>query len=224
MIMNKFRDFLDVSVEVPVRGVLHSPTIAGADGLVLTHGAGANCDSPLLVALADGFCASGLTVLRCDLPFRQSRPHGPPPRGSAERDQQGIRSALESMRHHVSGRVFLGGHSYGGRQASMIAAAEPGLVERLLLLSYPLHPPQRPDELRTGHFPFLQTPALFVHGARDGFGSIANMDAALKLIPARTKLLPIMGAGHELMTKRNRDEVSQLVLEAFSLFANDGAD
>jgi hypothetical protein len=223
MIMNNFREFLDVSVEVPVRGFLHSPTIAGADGLVLTHGAGANCASPLLVALADAFCASGLTVLRCDLPFRQSRPHGPPPRGSAERDQQGLRSALESMRHHVSGRVFLGGHSYGGRQASMIAAAEPGLVERLLLLSYPLHPPQRPDELRTGHFPSLQTPALFVHGARDGFGSIAEMEAALKLIPARTKLLPIIGAGHELMTKRNRDEVSRLVLEAFRLFANDGA-
>jgi predicted alpha/beta-hydrolase family hydrolase len=106
----------------------------------------------------------------------------------------------------------------------MIAAAEPGLVERLLLLSYPLHPPQRPDELRTGHFPFLQTPALFVHGAQDGFGSIAKMAAALKLIPARTQLLPIMGAGHELMTKRNRDEVSRLVLVAFSLFANDGAD
>jgi uncharacterized protein len=104
----------------------------------------------------------------------------------------------------------------------MIAAAEPGLVERLLLLSYPLHPPQRPDELRTGHFPFLQTPALFVHGVRDGFGSIAEMEAALNLIPARTKLLPIIGAGHELMTKRNRDEVSQLVLEAFRLFANDG--
>lgn len=220
MIMNNFRDFLDASVEVPARGFLHSPTVAGTDGLVLTHGAGANCDSPLLVALADAFCASGLTVLRCDLPFRQSRPHGPPPRGSAERDQQGLRSAVESMQSHVSGRVFLGGHSYGGRQASMLAAAEPGLVDRLLLLSYPLHPPQRPAELRTGHFSHLQTPALFVHGARDGFGSIAELEAALKLIPARTELLPITGAGHELMTKRNRDELPKLVVVAFQSVAN----
>ena len=103
----------------------------------------------------------------------------------------------------------------------MLTAAEPGLVDRLLLLSYPLHPPQRPSELRTGHFPDLKTPALFVHGTRDGFGSIDELVAAMKLIPARTKLLPITGAGHELVTKKNRDEVSKQVVEAFRLFAYD---
>ena len=171
----------------------HQPASSGPDRppdrpidcLILTHGAGANCNAPLLVALAEAFSASGLAVLRCDLPFRQSRPHGPPPRGSAERDQQGLRAAVESMRRHFPGRMYLGGHSYGGRQASMLAAAEPGLVERLLLLSYPLHPPQRPAELRTAHFPNLQTPALFVSGARDGFASIQEMTEALKLIPAQ---------------------------------------
>src|SRR5271170_1978153 len=220
--MSGSEEFLDTSAkETPVRGFLHRPTASGVNGLILTHGAGANCDAPLLVALADAFCSTGLTVLRCDLPFRRSRPYGPPPRGSAERDQQGLRAAVESMRRLVSGRVFLGGHSYGGRQASLLAAAEPGLVERLLLLSYPLHPPQRPGELRTTHFPDLQTPALFVHGTRDGFGSIAEMVAALKLMPARTELLPITGAGHELMTKRNRDEITQLIVEAFRAFAQD---
>jgi predicted alpha/beta-hydrolase family hydrolase len=214
--MNNHREFLDAPPnEVPVRGFLHRPTGSGGDCLILTHGAGANCDSPLLMALADSFCASGMTVLRCDLPFRQLRPHGPPQRGSAERDQQGLRAAIASMRRQTSGRVFLGGHSYGGRQASMLAAAEPGLVDRLLLLSYPLHPPQRPSELRTGHFPGLETPTLFVHGRRDGFGSIDELVAALKLIRARTELLPIAGAGHELMTKRNRDEVPKMVVEAF---------
>jgi len=112
--------------------------------------------------------------------------------------------------------MFLGGHSYGGRQASILAAAEPRLVDRLLLLSYPLHPPQRPSELRTGHFPRLQTPALFVHGTHDGFGSIDEMKVALKLIPARTELLPVSSAGHELVTKRNRDEVPKTVVEALS--------
>jgi predicted alpha/beta-hydrolase family hydrolase len=201
--------------EIPVRGFLHRPIDAGNDCLVLTHGAGANCDSTLLITLANAFCNSGLTVLRCDLPFRQERQHGPPPRGSAERDQQGLRAAVASMRRQVSGRVFLGGHSYGGRQASMLAAAEPGLVDRLLLLSYPLHPPQKPGDLRTGHFSHLQTPALFVHGMRDGFGSIDEMEMALKLIPAQTELLPIAGAGHELITKRNREEMPRLVVDAF---------
>ena len=104
----------------------------------------------------------------------------------------------------------------------MLSAAEPGLADGLLLLSYPLHPPQRPRELRTGHFPDLKTPALFVHGTRDGFGSIDELEEALKLIPARTKLLSITGAGHELVTKRNRDEVPKIA-EAFRLFAYDAA-
>ncbi|QEE30594.1 alpha/beta fold hydrolase [Terriglobus albidus] len=216
------REFLDAPPnEIPVRGYLHLPTHPGGDCLVLTHGAGANCNAPLLVALADAFCASGMTVLRCDLPFRQLRPHGPPPRGSAERDQQGLQAAVASMRRQGAGRIFLGGHSYGGRQASMLAAAESDLVEKLLLLSYPLHPPQRPSELRTGHFPDLKTPALFVHGVRDGFASSDEMAVALKLIPAQTELLSIASAGHELLTKKNHDELPKKVVEVFRSFAYD---
>ncbi|MBV8438329.1 MAG: alpha/beta hydrolase, partial [Silvibacterium sp.] len=183
--------------------------------------AGANCNAPLLVALADAFCASGFAVVRCDLPFRQARSHGPPQRGSAERDQQGLRAAVEAIQREVPGRAFLGGHSYGARQASMLAASEPGLVEALLLLSYPLHPPHRPAELRTAHFPRLTTPALFVHGTRDGFGSLAEMEEARKLIPARTRLLPVEGAGHELMSGRNREQLPQIVVGAFLGFVQD---
>jgi predicted alpha/beta-hydrolase family hydrolase len=224
--MSAAREFQDNSGEAPVRGFLHMPAGQGGGALVLTHGAGASCNAPLLVALAEVFCASGLTVLRCDLPFRQARPHGPPQRGSAERDQQGLRAAIEAMRHEVPGseargRVFLGGHSYGGRQASMLAAAEPGLVPALLLLSYPLHPPQRPEEMRTAHFPRLTTPVLFVHGTRDGFGSLAEMEEALRLIPAQTRLLPVEGAGHELMSRRNREELPRAVVEAFLGFVRD---
>src|ERR1700743_1109089 len=149
--MNSHREFLDGSPnEIHVRGRLHRPNGSGGDWIVLTHGAGANCDSPLLVALAGAFCTSGMSVLRFDLPFRQLRPHGPPPRGSAERDQHGLRAAVASVRELTSGRVFLGGHSYGGRQASILSATEPTLVEGLLLLSSPPPPPQRPNELRTG--------------------------------------------------------------------------
>jgi hypothetical protein len=223
--MDSHGEFLELLTgEVSVRGYLHRPLDAAGDCLILTHGAGSNCDAPLLIALADAFCAAVLTVLRCNLPFRQLRPHGPPPRGSAERDQQGLRLAVASMRQHTSGRVFLGGHSYGGRQASMLSAAEPDLVDRLLLLSYPLHPPRRPTELRTGHFPDIKTPVLFVHGTHDGFGSVDELAAALKLIPARTELLPVTGAGHELMTKRNRDELPTIVVEAFRSFDRDLID
>ncbi len=103
----------------------------------------------------------------------------------------------------------------------MLAAAEPGLVDALLLLSYPLHPPQKPSELRTGHFAQLQTPAFFVHGTRDGFGAIDEMTAALTLINTRTELLPVDGTGHELLTKRNRDEMPNRVVEAFRKFVDE---
>jgi uncharacterized protein len=217
--MDTYEEFRDDSPkERPVRGFLHRSPDVKADWLVLTHGAGSNCKAPLLIALANGFCASGWTVLRCDLPFRQKRPHGPPPRGSAEVDQQGLAAAVASARRRTSGRVFLGGHSYGGRQASMLAADRPGLVEALLLLSYPLHPPQKPGELRTAHFPSLQTPALFVSGTCDGFGSIDELGSALKLVPARTELFSVTGAGHELVSKKNRDSLPETVVDTFRRF------
>ncbi len=200
--------------EQGVRGFLHEPDGASGDGLVLTHGAGANCHSPLLVTVAEAFCDAGLTVLRYDLPFRQERPKGPPVR-SAERDQQGIALAVEWMKGKASGKVFAGGHSYGGRQTTMIAAARPELADGLLLLSYPLHPPKAPKQMRTGHFPEMRTPALFVHGARDGFGSEHEMAVALKLIPVRTRLVIVEGAGHDLVSKKNGRHVEQTVIAAF---------
>jgi predicted alpha/beta-hydrolase family hydrolase len=210
--------FVDTSGEQPVRGFLHTPAVAGSECLILTHGAGANCQTPLLVALADAFAGAGFVVLRCDLPFRQAKPSGPPMR-SAERDQAGLRVAVEAMRRHAGAvRIFLGGHSYGGRMASILAADEPGLVAALLLLSYPLHPPRAPEQMRTQHFSRLESPALFISGVRDGFGTTSELEAALRLIPARTELLPVEGAGHELIGKRNRDTLPQLVVESFRAF------
>jgi hypothetical protein len=201
--------------DVPVQGFLHRPGNPSPNVLVLTHGAGSNCNSPLLMAIANSFCEEGWMALRCDLPFRQQRPHGPPARGAGERDQAGLRAAIDAMRHETSGRIFLGGHSYGGRQASILIAMQPGLADALLLLSFPLHPPQRPDVMRTAHLPDLRTPALFVHGTNDGFGSIEEMEAAMQLIPARTELLTIAGAGHELLTPKNRGQLAGQVSKTF---------
>jgi uncharacterized protein len=218
--LTKIAEFQNLeSGQPPVRGFLHSPDKVSGDALVLTHGAGSNCNSPLLRMFADSFCEAGIAVLRIDLPFRQLRAHGPP-RGSAENDQQGLRRAVELMREKSSKRVFLGGHSYGGRQSTMLAAANPELADGLLLLSYPLHPPKRPDQLRTAHFPKLRTPALFFHGTRDGFGTIEEMQAAIALIDARVQLVPVTGAGHELMSKSSKEGLSNIAVEAFKRFFN----
>jgi predicted alpha/beta-hydrolase family hydrolase len=222
------RVFTDVSVDPFVRGLLHRPAKPNGDGLVLTHGAGSNCQAPLLIALANAFADAGFLVLRCDLPYRQDRSFGPPGPGGAARDRAGLKNAVAELRNLATGRVFLGGHSYGGRQGSMLCAelseeapeGTPDLVAGLLLLSYPLHPPRKPEQLRTQHFFHLHTPSLFVQGTRDPFGSIAEIEQALKLIPAKTKLLPVEGAGHDLglKGKTGREKLSADVLAEFQAF------
>jgi uncharacterized protein len=212
--------FVDTSAEPPVRGFIHRPVTPSDDGLVLTHGAGSNCKAPLLVALAEAFSEAGTTVLRCDLPYRQSRPYGPPRPGDAVHDRAGLKNAVAALRKLISGHMFLGGHSYGGRQSSMLCAEEPGLVEGLVLFSYPLHPPRKPDQLRIQHLPKLETPALFVHGTRDPFGSPEKMESAIGLIPAKTRLLLIEGAGHDLgfKGKEGQGELLGIVLAEFQKF------
>jgi len=161
------------------------------DALVLTHGAGSDSNAPLLVALADAFADVGWTVLRCDLPYRQARPHGPP-HGSGAEDREGLRRAVEVCREKACGenapcRIFLGGASYGGRQATMLAAEDPKVCDGLLVLSYPLHAPGKPEQLRTKHLPLIRVPALFVSGDKDPFGSQEEL-----------ALLILQGVGHDL--------------------------
>lgn len=192
-----------------IHGFLHRPETATGDGLVLTHGAGGNCQMPLLVAAAEAFAAAGVTVLRCDLPFRQRRPKGPPSPAGAAADRAGLKQAAAAMRELAPGRVFLGGQSYGGRQASMLAADEPELCAGLVLLSYPLHPPGKPERVRTEHFPRLAVPVLFVSGTADPFGTPEELRAAISAIPAPTRLISIDGAGHDL--KRGRFDLAAVV-------------
>jgi predicted alpha/beta-hydrolase family hydrolase len=199
-----------------VRGFLHRPGDSNGPGLILTHGAGANCEAPLLVSVANAFSANGFHVLRIDLPFRQKRRFGPPFPAAAAEDRAGLREAMRAMRALTPGPLFLGGHSYGGRQASILASEDRSVATALLLLSYPLHPPAKPQQLRTAHFPSLRTPALFVHGTKDPFGSDDEMRTALALIPARTELALIEGAGHDLA--RGKIDIAARVVQKFEEF------
>jgi uncharacterized protein len=211
--------FTDTSLDPRVRGILHRPPSASAT-LVLTHGAGGNAKSALLIALAQKFAAHGFNVLRCDLSFRQTRPYGPPRPLDAMRDREGLKNAVAAVRKLASSRVFLGGQSYGGRQATMLCAESPDLVDGLILLSYPLHAPGKPDQPRIQHLPKLQVPCLFVHGTRDPFGSLEEMQSALKLIPSPTELIQVEGAGHDLgfKGKAKNEGLPDEVLEAFRRF------
>jgi predicted alpha/beta-hydrolase family hydrolase len=181
-----------------VRGFLHRPEALAHSGLVLAHGAGADCKTKLLIAVAEAFCAAGVTVLRMDLPFRQARPNGPPSPAAAAKDREGLKQAAEIMRSFVEGPVIIGGHSYGGRQASMLATEHPEVAAGLLLLSYPLHPPRNREQRRVAHFPYLRTPSLFVHGTRDPFGLPDEMADALQRLAGPYRFSEVTGAGHDL--------------------------
>jgi len=181
-----------------VRGYLHRPSSGvPQQALVMTHGAGSNANAPMLVAIAEALAAREWLVLRCDLPYRQRRPGGSPRPTEAAGDRAGLKSAVELIRPMVKGRVLLGGHSYGGRQASMLLAEETKLVDSLLLCSYPLHPPGQPEKLRTQHLPRIEVPVLFVHGTKDPFGSPDEMREAVKLVK-HARIEFIDRAGHDL--------------------------
>jgi uncharacterized protein len=215
--------FTDITVDPFVRGLLHRPSNANGDAVLLTHGAGGNCNAPLLVALAEAFAKAGYHVLRCDLPYRQHRPYGPPGPADAKRDRAGLQNAIAALKNMAAGKIFLGGQSYGGRQSSLLCAEQDNAsrtVRGLLLLSYPLHPPGKPEQLRTQHFSNLHTPTLFIQGTRDGFGTIPEIEQAIKQIPGKTKLVPVENAGHDLgfKGKAKREELPQAVLAEFQVF------
>jgi predicted alpha/beta-hydrolase family hydrolase len=183
-----------------IAGVAHTPDGTPAGVVMLTHGAGGSRESPLLIRICDEWAARGWLAVRYNLPYRRRRPKGPPS-GSAAADRDGIVEAITLARTLADGPVIAGGHSYGGRQTSMVVAEHPDLVDRLTLFSYPLHPPGKPDRLRTEHFPGITIPTVFTHGTSDPFGSIGEVRDAARSITGPVEIVEITGARHDLGSK-----------------------
>ncbi|MDO3284517.1 alpha/beta hydrolase, partial [Mycobacteroides abscessus subsp. abscessus] len=126
---------------------------------------------------------------------------GPPSAASADKDRAGIAEVINKARAMVDGPLLAGGHSYGGRQTSMLVAEKGPIVDVLTLFSYPLHPPGKPDRLRIEHLPDIQVPTVFTHGTSDAFGTIAELKEASVLIPGGASIVEIAGARHDLGSK-----------------------
>ena len=192
-----------------IAGVAHQPdgdaALAPKGVVVLTHGAGGSRESPLLQQVCDEWARRGWLAVRYNLPFRRRRPKGPPS-GSGTGDRAGIVEAITLCRGLVDGPLIAGGHSYGGRQTSMVVAAldeaASSKVAVLTLFSYPVHPPGKPERPRTEHLPDITVPTVFTHGTSDPFGTPAEVRAAAALIAARTAVVEIAGARHDLASKR----------------------
>lgn len=183
-----------------IAGIVHRPEGSPRGAVALTHGAGGSRESVLLKKICNEWARRGWLAVRYNLPYRRRRPKGPPS-GSAATDQAGIVEAVDFVRTMVDGPVVAGGHSYGGRMTSVVIAEGAGRIDALTLFSYPLHPPGKPERLRTEHLPRITTPTVFTHGTSDPFGSIDELRAAATLIPARTEVVEVAGARHDLGSK-----------------------
>jgi predicted alpha/beta-hydrolase family hydrolase len=152
--------------------LVDGPTTAPT--LVLAHGAGAAMDSRGMADVASRIAARGVRVVRFEFAYMASRRVGvrrPPPRADTLLDE--YRAVLAE----VGGRPVIGGRSMGGRVASMIAGSlyDAGSIAGLVCLSYPWHPPAKPDQPRVAHLADLSVPTLIVQGTRDPFGSPAEV-------------------------------------------------
>jgi predicted alpha/beta-hydrolase family hydrolase len=190
-----------------IAGVAHEPDgdwkLAPKGIVILTHGAGGSRESPLLQQICDEWARRGWLAVRYNLPFRRRRPKGPPS-GSGTADRAGIGEAIALCRGLADGPLIAGGHSYGGRQTSMVVAALDEVAARpavLTLFSYPVHPPGKPERARTEHLPDITVPTVFTHGTSDPFGTPTELRQAAALIPARTAVVEITGARHDLVSK-----------------------
>lgn len=188
--------------EIPaIAGVVHEPDGTPAGAVALTHGAGGSRESPMLTAICDEWARRGWLAVRYNLPYRRRRPKGPPS-GSQAVDRAGILEAVAAVRALVDGPVIAGGHSYGGRLTSMAVADDGLALDVLTLFSYPLHPPGKPERVRTEHLPRITVPTVFTHGTSDPFGTIDEIRPAAALVAAATEIVEITGARHDLGSKK----------------------
>jgi predicted alpha/beta-hydrolase family hydrolase len=162
---------------------------------LLAPGAGAGPDHPALLAIEEALAPA--PVSRLALP--------------RSRAVEAVRKAAAELSARASlepGRLVLGGRSYGGRMCSeAVADGLPALG--LALVSYPLHPPGRPAQLRNAHFARLQLPCLFVSGTRDAFATPAELETAVAAIAGPVTVIRVEGADHGM---RGRDaEVAEAV-------------
>jgi uncharacterized protein len=186
-------------------------------GLLLAPGAGADRDQAALVAIDHAATDAGWIVVRMDFPYRKAGRRAP---DRAPVLIQSVRAEAAALALRCD-RLVMGGRSMGGRMCSMAAADGVGAAG-LALVSYPLHPPGRPEALRTEHFPDLDLPCLFVSGTRDSFAAPAELEAATDAIPGPVTHRWIDGKDHGL--RGCQAAVTALVIEWLSGLAPEGRD
>lgn len=172
-------------------------------GLLLAPGASADSSQSVLVAIEESAPAN-VAVMRMDFPYKLAGKRAPDRQPVLVAAVNEAAGQLAKKARIKPDRIFIGGRSMGGRMGS-IAVAEGLPAAGLVLVSYPLHPPGKPDKLRVDHFPELAVPALFISGTRDAFGTPAEFRKHVKKVPAAVDFRWIEGGDHGL---RKHDEIT----------------
>lgn len=178
-------------------------------GVVLFPGAGSSCNHAALVAIENHL--SPLPVLRVDFPYRKAGKKFP---DKAPVLVQCVKDEVRAFAHELGcdvTEIVIGGRSMGGRICTMaVSDKEDQLsVAGVVCIGYPLHPPKKPEQLRTEHLPRLATKALFISGTRDEFGTSEELETAFALLPSPPTVQFIEGGRHEL--KGNDEHVATLL-------------
>ena len=167
--------------------------------VVLAHGAGAPQTHPFIVSFATGLAARGLDVVTFNFPYMDAKRKLPDPGAALEACYADVVRRVRAMPELDGNRLVIGGKSMGGRIASQVVARDPATaaaITALVFLGYPLHPPQKPAQLRSRHLPEVRKPMLFVQGSRDAFGTPDELAPILSALTPRPDLLPVEGGDH----------------------------
>jgi predicted alpha/beta-hydrolase family hydrolase len=182
--------------------------------LVLAHGAGAGQNHPFMVKMARGLAARGIGVVTFDFPYMHAGRKVPDRAPVLEDCFRRVIDVVREWAPELSRRLFIGGKSMGGRMATHLAAQGVDGLHGTLALGYPLHPPGKPDQLRTAHLPAIRTPLLIIQGERDAFGTPEELRPIVETLGAQVRLHVVQGGDHSLTVRgRNADEVYSDVMD-----------
>jgi len=172
---------------------------SSSSSLILGHGAGTGQTSGFMVSFAEALAERGVNIVTFNFLYAEQGRSVPDRTDKLEQCYRAVIDAVRADRTLSKNGVAVGGKSMGGRIASQVVASGVSDIAGLVFLGYPLHPPGKPEQLRSKHLQLIKTPMLFVQGSRDSFGTPAELRDVLKKPGASaSKALPSNVTIHEV--------------------------